>query len=1247
MKFKKLLVIVAMITFQCQLFAQVDKGWEKLLVNDRKAAGEYFQNGIKSNPNDANAQLSMAYFLWINGRPDESFPYIESFYKLHPNPSPYIFALWTSDFVNLYNYNLSKSKVQFLKTMIEDKRCDGRMKAMANTGLGHNLMYKNKTNDGLKYLEKIGHLNAWQIAGEFDNASGSGFDKDYEPITKPQVDAKFNNKNGASIGWNTPKYFKPDGWIDFDFLSNNQSNSVFYAQTFVQSATEQDVMLCAGVSGSLKIWLNDALIDGISEERNTDLDTYCYYVHLNKGYNRVLVQVGGSDLNSLNFLVRLTDYNFLPIETQSSATYQNYSVAGVYQKKMMEHSVEKFFKDELAKNPNSLMHYLLLNNIYSHNGKIKESIDVLKKAIKIAPQNTTVHQLLMIKLRSNKNNEEASKEQNFILENDPDNTLSLQLSYSEEVNKEDYDAAEKVVDRMKSLYGENEMIHEYTIRTLSYKQKTEELFKLINKCYELYPNSYYFVNLKAAVEQEQKNTKNVQSIWEKYLKENINDEATSKLFSIYSQNNNIEKGIKLYTDLCEKNPHAIGYNNRLAGIYYDLRNYPKALEMLRTVLVSMPYSGKIWSDIGLVYEAMNQENDSKEALKKAIYYAPTNYDVRKKLRKKDGKKDIYSYFTQPDIYSIAKKSPAATKFPDENSMILHHEDQKIVYPEGGSESRKIVLIKIFNTAGVESWKEYNIPYYENSQRLIVEKTEIIKANGSKIKADENGSDFVFSGLEPGDCIYLNYRLEDYSSGKLANHFWETFQLNYFMPCQKAKYCLLVPKDKKFEHKVINGSTQPKITSVDEFQSYVWESNDTKTVEAEKLMPTSTDVLEMVHISSIPDWKFVADWYADLSAIKAKSEPEVVSALKEALKGKEKSSETIKAKAIYEYIVNNIVYSSVSFRQGAHIPQRASKTLNAKLGDCKDVSTLFVAMAKEAGLKANLVLIDSRQNGEKDMVLPSINFNHCIAKVMADSKEYFLELTWKNLPFAGSSFGLQNALSLDIPSDVKAINNSNIKHLNQNLKPNNIYRITDINIEGNNITIVKKNIKTGAHAAGMRDTYRDITKEEQEKTLFSAMGNEYKGQGKLVSFAFKGLDYPSDSVLYDSKLQVKNAITSVGNLKIFPMYWTDADYNVDYLSEDTRNFNLDYYERNYTDFDKEVMTVTIPVGKTFSEMPSSKTLSFEDYMDYSINYEVKGNVMIATREFKLKKGIITKEKYSKFKDFFNQITEEDSKQIGYK
>ena len=48
-----------------------------------------------------------------------------------------------------------------------------------------------------------------------------------------------------------------------------------------------------------------------------------------------------------------------------------------------------------------------------------------------------------------------------------------------------------------------------------------------------------------------------------------------------------------------------------------------------------------------------------------------------------------------------------------------------------------------------------------------------------------------------------------------------------------------------------------------------------------------------------------------------------------------------------------------------------------------------------------------------MMLPSIEFNHCIAKVYLDNKSYYVELTSDNYPFSTMGEGLKNAFSLDI------------------------------------------------------------------------------------------------------------------------------------------------------------------------------------------------------------------------------------------
>ena len=133
----------------------------------------------------------------------------------------------------------------------------------------------------------------------------------------------------------------------------------------------------------------------------------------------------------------------------------------------------------------------------------------------------------------------------------------------------------------------------------------------------------------------------------------------------------------------------------------------------------------------------------------------------------------------------------------------------------------------------------------------------------------------------------------------------------------------------------------------------------------------------------------------------------------------------KAKLIYNYIEENFNYSDVSFLHSALTPQRASRTLNSRLGDCKDLATLFVSMSREAGLDANLVLVDTRDEGDNNLDLPTIGFNHCIAQLHTGNKNYFVELTDNSLPFGAMSPKLINANGLLIPKDGTHTNNATL------------------------------------------------------------------------------------------------------------------------------------------------------------------------------------------------------------------------------
>ena len=82
----------------------------------------------------------------------------------------------------------------------------------------------------------------------------------------------------------------------------------------------------------------------------------------------------------------------------------------------------------------------------------------------------------------------------------------------------------------------------------------------------------------------------------------------------------------------------------------------------------------------------------------------------------------------------------------------------------------------------------------NVQELILDKAVVMKQNGSEIDADKKDGDLVFKSLEINDCIYIKYKVRNFFSGELSNHFWDEFNFDKFFPELNVRYALIMPND---------------------------------------------------------------------------------------------------------------------------------------------------------------------------------------------------------------------------------------------------------------------------------------------------------------------------------------------------------------------------------------------------------------------------------------------------------------------
>jgi tetratricopeptide (TPR) repeat protein len=1228
------------------VFAQSDleKGNEAFYSNKRREAHSHYQAALSKPEQKAEAHLMLSILAQMENKQSEAFLQFENFFKSSENPYPYLFSLWSTESVSGTTIKKSPERVNFLTRLVSDPKANGTLKAMAYSALGDHFEASNALEKGKENYNKVGSSETWAIAGVFENISESGFDKANDPISKPQDDAVFTDKNGAKVKWNLVKGNRNDKWVDFTYHYFTD-NSIVFAQTFVNSPANQELVFRIGTSGSLKAWLNDALVLVEAEERNNDLDTYQAKVKLNKGFNRILLEIGSSEINRSNFLLRLTDDFGNPISGLSySARFQNYTKSSQPLPAQIPVFAEKFFEDKINLGKASIIDHILFANTLLRNDKGYEARKALKKAQNLAP-NCGYMRIKMLEAYNRSGNETDAKiTLEWLKTNDPESLLALNLFYAEEMEREDFEKAEKIIQKIESLYGLDEELHLKKIALAGRNKKQDLVVKLVEEGFKKYPDSYNYANLKISVETDvNKNVSSALSLLKKYLKTNFSFEAQNQLSDLYMKNGLVAQGLEAYMVLEKAYPFAPNYKNSLAKYFYGTRNYDKAQMYFEACLDNSPDVFYYWSGLGEVFAEKGNVPKAISSFQRALELRPSDFESREQIRKLQNKKEVFSYFPQTDVYVLVKNSPSPAAYPDDNSLILLDETQKVVYAGGSSEEKKTFVVKIMNPEGINRWKQYYIGH-SSMQDFIVEKAEVIKRNGSKVEGSSDGSEIVFTSLEVGDAIHVSYKLKNFNQGKLARHFWENFYFSHFLPYLTTRYCLLVEPGIQFEHKFSKEKIEPQVKKEDDFILYTWEKNNQAPIRFEDKMPELNDVANVLFFSSIPDWTYVSNWYHDLAASKSKVNLEVKEAVAQLFEGKNGLGEMQKAKMIYEYIVTNIKYLSVAFLQSGLIPQKASHTLNTRLGDCKDVSTLFVAMCKEAGLKADLVLIATRNSGKYQMLLPSIDFNHCIARLTSGGKEYYIELTSDKLPFNTFYDNLKNANALQIVPESTG-EKIDLMYLNPSTRNKNlVVRNVELNMEGNDVKVKKKTLKTGVFASSMRDTYRNLGQQDQFKEMQRAIAGDYN-QTTLKSLTFRGLEGVSDSVEYEYNFFAPDAISDLSGLKLLSLPWSERARSGDFNFSEDRKYAMDLWEFE-SDAEEETIYLSIPSQLAVSDAPKNVSIS-GPIADYYLTSTIAGNKLLVSRKFRFKKDEILPYEMKDFEIFYRKVVAADSRQVAFK
>ena len=1228
------------------------KTWDLLLKNDREEARELFDKTLKKKMDNSmellvldaliDQQMGQFYF-------DENF--LKKMAKIEGSEN-YLYPLWYQSFLmgspNVEGYNsLSYSKMDFVSST-------GKYKDIPLV-IYNKAIYDRRRFDYDGYNANIDRLDAikkWQFCGVFENMNGSGLDIDYEPEYYAKNDKTFNANSNGIVNWYVPAITQNEGY-HFYYNESEYGNGVIYAQTFIESDINREVILNLGASGPIKVFLNDVEIYQNDKAKSTDLNAFLVKFNLHKGTNRLLIKsttTGNSDY----FFASIKDTEQKTItQLQYFDTYKDYNKSTEQEINpiVLNPSYEDFLTAKLAAEPESVFYTLLLYDAYMNNHKKEQGYSVIRKLADKYPESSLLKVKLITYYSLMDDSQKEEELNKSLLLNDEDYFYSIVQKFqdgnwSSQANITELEKYRDKARKLKSdMYGN---LYDFMIAT-----RNADIDFSIKKVEEILESSYNnefliftFAQLYSSLKNDKEKTI---SIYEDMVSKHENASAQNILINYYNSVGRNEDAIKLIKQRVTHYPYFNHFYNDMIIMANKDNEYDLAIEYATIGLNNFPYSFSMMEKKGMGYNSLKKTKEAEKFFRKALTHYSSNTSLRKTLYDITKMPNEIDEVTTKNMYDVIKQCRKSTMHSDYGVVILLDEYIINVLPEGGRKIKTQVVYEVVAESGIEELKEYNIG---SGNSLNVIKAEIVKPDGSIVPGERNYSTVVFTNLAVDDVIYLEYENTTNGYGRFYKDFTASYQFNGAYPSVQTLFSIIYPEDVAFSYDMMNGKIPSKTRKINGRNCITWEQKNTPVMSLyENYSPNFNDLVTKVQVSSIKSWSDISNWYADLVKKNLEMDHITLTTYDEIFpNGTANLKQEEIAFKIYTYIEENITYSSLDFRQSGYVPQKPSKTISTKLGDCKDVSTLFVAMAQKAGLKANLVLVLTNDNGRESLKLPAIDFNHCIVKVKLDNKDYFLELTNKYLPFKALPLSLYKAKALVVSFDKAENEKSEVINIPFDNTVRNIKKTsTTINVEDNvknysNVHKIKGQSKAYYNELFSEATTEDVRRKEVEEDINNKL-NKVISLEKVQRTDNK--EKFTEDITFETKFSITEKLQSVGSLKIMEIPYLDKVYTRDIITKEKRNYDINYtaYE-NTNEYITEVV-LNIGEGKKFIEIPESKKLSFKGHL-YEIKYElVAPNSLKVTREVKVPWDNIKTTEYADYKKYVEDVIATEEEIIGFK
>ncbi|NIM97090.1 MAG: DUF3857 domain-containing protein [candidate division Zixibacteria bacterium] len=601
--------------------------------------------------------------------------------------------------------------------------------------------------------------------------------------------------------------------------------------------------------------------------------------------------------------------------------------------------------------------------------------------------------------------------------------------------------------------------------------------------------------------------------------------------------------------------------------------------------------------------------------------------------------------------------PTRGMFPYSDAVIIRDEASMAIEPDGEALFTQHRIMKVFSDPG-KRYSLQEIPF-NSSVEVIKIKARTIHPDGEEflldpkdireksllseyvLYSDAKIKDFYFPRMDTNCVLEYEYQLRFSSLLYWGDWFFESH-----LPTLFSKYTLIAPKYFDFKVKVLNDKIAPKIEFRKGKKIFTWESTNKRALKKEPFMPPAADTALRLVFSPLQfrfgdttyssrNWDDIASWYWQISQpsfIPGQKVQLLASELTAALGSREE-----KIKAVFEYIQERIRYISVAVGTGAFKPHLCADILEYAYGDCKDMTSLVIALLRAANVEAFPALLSTKGHRSVLNDMPKVKqFDHVVVAVPSEDEYAWLDPACRNCGFGQLPFEDQGATALVM----KPTGGELVVTPETSEHENFTHTIWEIKLNSDGSASGKVIIQAGGQEdLSFRASLTESRPQRRRKALSGFLAS-WLVDPYLVDYEFKNFEEKDSSVLIQASFVSGRFGAEEQGTFYLPVNLNTQSYLNLMFPQEQRDYAVIF---DFKFINTDELTLQIPEEFEIDYLPGAVRLD-EPFGLFESTCRSEDNRIKYTRVFVRRELYVSADQYPELKEFYDNAAEADNQRI---